>query len=679
MKITLQKSETAVNNPTDWHIILDLSGSMYSSIDVLQQTLLTAKTFLGPQDTFTLGYFSSIGQYGYLIKGAKLSDTTFDKLVKEKVYARNLTCYNEILGSLKETVEDVSLLSGNKNAVLYFLSDGHPNDGYSEESLLRVCKSIKSNNIFQEVKIIGYSFHYNRKLMLDMADNIGGQFSHISDHKELGASTETMMTNKKQIKNVTLDQKFDYLWQVSDTDIFVYQQNDDLSVDVLNTKEESQLFGLQDFEVENLIRDSRATPSPLLNDPKFVYSLATVLSKANKANLGVSILVAAGDTTSARMLQKAFTVSQKGRAENELQRSTLTVQQINKTTVVEGQMLDQWLKELEVKIQKGQVAIDTKLSEYNNVTRKKSDVSKVKFVKSDEVAKIVEIKGNENRPNINLLTVRKGKITEILDKDLGNKLYNFNQNTDTPINLPIECESFKNYTLVSNGDFNFDALVLDENGKKIVIDPRQELSLFDSNIKNIDIKDFTNLNKNLIKTKAHVSVLNWYIKNNAEVKHRDDLRLKWGIEGAALLEEMGLDYKLRYSPEKEKVERDENADYIPMISIDAFIKGCSKISAKDSYQKMVDKKKPNALDEIMWVLFKKYDAMKNELGKQLFVKALQTELEGLTQTVKILSQEVANQKFYIISTNSWFTGIDKADEVIYDDLVIKTKIEKEYV
>ena len=674
MKITLEKSETQTE-PRNYYVITDTSGSMYSSIDVLKKTVQSMKNLLGPKDTISIAWFSD--NFDWIVKGATINTNTFDQLIDRNIYSRGLTNYSDVLSSLSNVIVDVSLSTGVKNSSLIFLSDGHSNMGAGHARIIQICQDIQQLPL--EARVIGYSNYYNRELLLDMAKAFKGQFSHISDHIELEQEYTQHMTNKKQIKNVTLDQKFDYLWQVSDTDIFVYQQNDDLSVDVLNTKDESQLFGLQDFEVENLIRDSRATPSPLLNDPKFVYSLATVLSKANKANLGVSILVAAGDTTSARMLQKAFTVSQKGRAENELQRSALTVQQINKTTVVEGQMLDQWLKELEVKIQKGQVAIDTKLSEYNNVTRKKSDVSKVKFVKSDGVAKIVEIKGNENRPNINLLTVRKGKITEILDKDLGNKLYNFNQNTDTPINLPIECESFKNYTLVSNGDFNFDALVLDENGKKIVIDPRQELSLFDSNIKNIDIKDFTNLNKNLIKTKAHVSVLNWYIKNNAEAKHRDDLRLKWGIDGAALLEEMGLDYKLRYSPEKEKTERDENADYIPMISIDAFIKGCSKISAKDSYQKMVDKKKPNALDEIMWVLFKKYDAMKNELGKQLFVKALQTELEGLTQTVKILSQEVANQKFYIISTNSWFTGVDKADEVIYDDLVIKTKIEKEYV
>lgn len=674
MKITLQKSETQTE-PRNYYVITDTSGSMYSSIDVLKKTVQSMKNLLGPKDTISIAWFSN--NFDWIVKGATINTNTFDKLIDKNIYSRGLTNYSDVLSSLGNVIVDVSLSTGIKNSSVIFLSDGHANMGAGHAQIIRICQDIQQLPL--EARVIGYSNYYNRELLIDMAKAFKGQFSHISDHIELEKEYTQHMTNKKQIKNVKLDQKFDYLWQVSDTDMFVYQQNDDLSVDVLNTKEESQLFGLQDFEVENLIRSAMANPSPLLSEPKFVYSLAIVLSKANKANLGVSILVAAGDTISARMLQKSFTVSQKGRAENELQRLALTVQKINKTDVVEGQMLNEWLKELDAKIQKGEIAIDTKLSQYNNVTRKKGDVSKVKFVKSDEVAKIVEIKGNENRPNINLLTVRKGKITEILDKDLGNKLYNFNQNTDTPINLPIECESFKNYTLVSNGDFNFDALVLEENGKKIVIDPRQELSLFDSNIKNIDIKDFTNLNKNLIKTKAHVSVLNWYIKNNAEAKHRDDLRLKWGIEGAALLEEMGLDYKLRYSPEKEKTERDENADYIPMISIDAFIKGCSKISAKDSYQKMVDKKKPNALDEIMWKLFQKYDAMKNELGKQLFVKALQTELEGLGQTVKVLSQEVANQKFYIISTNSWFTGIDKADEVIYDDLVIKTKIEKEYV
>jgi hypothetical protein len=338
------------------------------------------------------------------------------------------------------------------------------------------------------------------------------------------------------------------------------------------------------------------------------------------------------------------------------------------------------LKEIEDGIQHG-ISINTSASSYNSTTKKKKDVQVVKFEKSGNLAKIVEIKGNENRPNINFLTVRKGHITEILDESLRNQVDAFNQFATKKIELPFECESFKNYTLVSNGDFNFDSLVLDLNeGKYVaVVEPKEDIELFDTETKEIHIQDFVNLNKNLIQTKAHVSVLNWYIKNNSDIKHRDDLRLQWGEQGSQLLEEMGLDYKLRYSPAKEKEERDENADWIPYLCIDTYVKGASKISAKDSFAKWEKKKTPNAVEVQMFQLFEKYEQMKKTLNKELFVKALQTELEGLTQTVKVLSQEVANQKFFIISNNSWFTGVDKSDSFEYDGLVVNTKIEKEYV
>jgi hypothetical protein len=51
----------------------------------------------------------------------------------------------------------------------------------------------------------------------------------------------------------------------------------------------------------------------------------------------------------------------------------------------------------------------------------------------------------------------------------------------------------------------------------------------------------------------------------------------------------------------------------------------------------------------------------------------------LFRSVDLLSQKISAQKFYLMVTNSWFEGVDKADEFEYDGLVVKVKETKEYL
>lgn len=679
MKITLPKSDTATSQPTNYYFIVDCSYSMYNSIRQLKDTLTSIKDYLNPQDTCSIAWFSGRGSYDWIIKGANITNANLDQLIQKQIYARGMTNFNEVLSSLVETADNVSILSGNKHNVLVFMTDGHSNDGGTDASIIQVCSNIAAKQTFQEVRIVGYSSYYNRELLVDMAKTLNGQFSHMSNHVDLDKNYKEIVKNKKSIKNTPLDQKYDLLWQVAN-DVSVYNQKDDNSVDVLDTQDESILYGINWDELGTFTGT---------NDAKFIYSLALVLSKQNKPNLGVQILYRAGDTKAAKMLQKAFTVAQKGRAENELLIKVLTQKEVDVSINGNSVLLKNWIKDLEIEMAEGPVYIDTSASKYKATTKKKNDILAVDFKKNDNLAKIVKISGNENRPNVNFLTVRKGQIHGINDIDLRNQVDAFNvTTTGNKIEFPIEVEQYKNYTFVSNGDFNFETLCLRTIDPEDIADtvmhvkPDRDIDLFDTETKSIKIQDFVNLNKNLIAEKAHVSVLNWYIKNNSEQKHFQDLRVdKYGAEGAKLLDEMGVDYMMRYSPSKEKEteKKDDNSDYIPMVSIQTYLEGGSKVSANDSFKKYERKGKANVIDNIMWPLFDKYEKMKGTLSKELFVKALQKTLEGLGETVKILSQELASQKFYVISNNAWFEGVEKSDSFEFDGLVINTKIEKEYV
>ena len=91
------------------------------------------------------------------------------------------------------------------------------------------------------------------------------------------------------------------------------------------------------------------------------------------------------------------------------------------------------------------------------------------------------------------------------------------------------------------------------------------------------------------------------------------------------------------------------------------------------------KGKQNPGDLITWPLFEKYDKMLTTLGKTVAVETFQSTVDGINKTVDLLKSKIAGIKFKVITTNSWFEGVDKSDKFEYDGLVVETSEEKEYL
>lgn len=669
MKITIPKNIETKNKPTNYFFITDLSGSMWGSINDLKETIRAAKNLLKPNDTFSLAYFSSSGDYDWICKGSAVN-SNLEKLIDSKIYARGLTCFTEVLESLEGVVKDVELVSGNTENVMFFLTDGYPNHNSPEKRVLELSSKLKKHFVHKQV--VGYSGYYNRPLLLEMAEKLSGSFSHVSDYSDMKKTCQDFVSSKKSVKIIDLPKCFDLIWQVSDKEITMLECLNK-KVEVLESDADAELFAIDYSELDSL-------PETQLQDAKFVYSLSYILSQKNKANLGVSLLRKAGALNKAKMLQKSFTVNQKGRAENELKTYSLLGGNITKEQQSVTVALQDFLHTIKEKI--GEVYIDLNKSVYNNISRKNDDVSKVKFETTDKKAKIVSISGNENRANINFLTVRKGVVKEILDEDLKTRVDAFNKtcNKNNKILLPIVADTYRNYALIANGDFNFKTITMESQGDNFEIQPERDIDIFDENQKEVSISEFTKLYKNFIEEKAHASVLRLYIKQNASQKHEQDLRVdRYGVEGSKLLEEMGFDYQMRYSPKKEYKPKDENADYIPFVEITGQLKGSATISASKSKEKFDKKGKPNVGDNIVFPLFEKYDKKLKDLDKDTFVKFCQKTLDGVEETTELLSQKISSNKFYLMTTNSWFSGVEKSDEFEYDGLLIKTKEIKEYL
>lgn len=669
MKLLLPKNSGAKKQEgTDYVFITDLSGSMWGSIDALKDTLRATKKLLSKKDTISLGWFSSYGEYDWILKGASLEGRDINEVVDKNIYARGLTCYTQILQSLNKTVKDVRALTGNKHTCLFFLSDGMPNDRSYTKDIFDICTSLKGT--VTAAKIVGYGSYYNREILLGMADRLGGTMNHVTDFAQLSKNYSDFVGVKKESVRVPLSEKYDLVWQVSD-EIALLSQNPDNSVDVQQTDDTNVIFAMNMDEINGLKQKD-------LKEGRFVYSLAYILSQRNKANLGVKILKLAQDHGAAQMLQKAFTTLRKGVAENFLKDQALTFgDTVNATKSKPLVPLATFLNDLMSK----EVYLDLKNSKYRSITRKHDALNLVETERMDDMVKITDLVTNENRPNISFQTVQRIRITEINDTDLKKRVTDYNKKNKTkPIKLPIEATTFKNYTLVANGDFNFEVLTLVIDGVSKTFRPDEEIEIFDGEDRQMKVVDFAQSMKTLIKQKAVSSVLKFLIQQKSDSVHSEDLREKlYSPDAVEILKDLGLDYQMRYAAKSEYKSKDENADYVPFLAITGQIKGASTINAKDCWEK-IQNGKSNAATLITQPIFAKYGAYEKTFkDKGKLLEVLQGELKTNVQTVRAISSELAKDKFYLMSTNSWFDDCEKKDELLVEDLVIKVKEEKEYL
>jgi len=670
MKLLLPKSKVEKTNPTDYIFILDLSGSMWGQIDALKDTLRASKSLIKKGDTISIGWFSSFGEYGWVIKGADIQNKDIEPMIDRNIYARGLTCYTQILGDLDSVVKDVQSFSGNKIVSVYFLSDGQPNDRSPISQVNSICSNLKGS--FTNVKIVGYGRYYDRNVLLEMASRIGGTMNHVSDFEALQKGCSDFIGKKVNLVNVKLDQKFDLVWQVSN-DIMILSQNNDNSVDVMESDVPNVVYGMNYDEIENLQQSD-------LTEGRFVYSVAYVLSQKNKANLGVKILNNALDRSTAQMLRKAFTTEQKGIAENFLKDQAINFGDTVNTS--ESKILIKLSDFLNTLVD-NKAKINLKKSKYRKITRTNKDLELVETKSTSEFVTIYDLVGNENRPNLSFRTVQDIEITKVNDPELQKRIKDYNKaHPKNKIEFPIAAKTYKTFTFVANGDFNYEKFVYEIDGKENEIRPDQEIEIFDGTDREYKLSEFVSNVKDLISEKAECSVLRFLIDSKGESRSSVDLRSeKYHVDAVDILKDIGLDNMMRYSKKEEYKRNEEASDYVTFLAIDAALKGASKISAKDVYEKLKksDGKSSVAVDvcKPFFDKYAKYETTVKDKGK--LVEILQNELKTKIATSRILAQQLASEKFQMSTTNAWFSDAEKADVIEHDGVVLKVKEEKEYL
>lgn len=655
-------SENKVPTSINYYLIIDVSGSMYEFIPSLKDTLNKIYDLLSNKDTITIGTFSGHNEYQWIIKGDILNKDEFYKLIDNNVHANGLTCYVDILSSLTNVYTEVQHKTLNKNtSVLFYLTDGYPNDNSPENQTLRLCQSY--NSYFMFVALCGFGKYYNRDILTKMANNINGQILHADNIADLNTITQTLFLSKNYVE-YPLIETYDLLWQTTNNDIIVLTPTPINNTVNIIDENDSYIHGLNYHDLSNLPADISGS---------LLYSLIYVLSQKNELSHAFNLLKRYNLTNYVNKLRKAFTPTQKGKLELEFK--TLALQ----NAIVEPQINKSLpsFEEFIVYIQNnlGKLTLDISKSKYNKI-------SKSRTYQKDKIAYHVEKQGiiknitiNENRPNLSLLVEFPCTIDEVLDLKLKQQIEEHNQNAIRKIEFPLSTVIYRNYAVIANGDFNFEELCIDNKIYKL----SEEYELYNDKVIDFDnytIDEFVKINKKLIEEKAHLSVINMYYKN-LNIKSVDERVKLYGDEGAELLSLIGLDNKMRFNPPISK-SKYESKDYIPFTSITTYVKGASTISASKSYEKFKKSKQPklNYGDEICYRYFREYEP---KVSSDTFHSFLKQKRNIVENQLSLIKNELSSIKFYMLISNLWFPNIPKEEQFTYSDMVFKLKEDRVYI
>ncbi len=158
--------------------IIDRSGSMYSELPRLIDDLKVRIRSLNFGDIFSFAWFSSEGgDYSFVIKGFKITETkdftTLDKIFDANKQARNMTCFSEVLENAVTVISDLTII--NPNFSLLFFTDGYPVVSNYAKEVKNIGTALKTLSAkVNSALLVGYGSYFNKELMGNMAETIGG-------------------------------------------------------------------------------------------------------------------------------------------------------------------------------------------------------------------------------------------------------------------------------------------------------------------------------------------------------------------------------------------------------------------------------------------------------------------------------------------------------------------------
>lgn len=329
------QQEKGTKKETLNHIwIYDRSGSMYNLLSDLANDLIERAQTIPPGDTITLGWFSSEGDFRFMLKGFKISEERDYKAVTDIINANKTTlgctCFSDILLDTENVINDLAAIS--PNFALCFFTDGYPVVSNYKKELANIQKAISNIEAsLSSVMLVGYGDYYNKELMSDMAERFGGMLVHSRDLKAFNVSMDSFLVDArerdlKQIIDLACPSSLGVIFSVNGSSINLYQPNDSHQIRYSPTKgSDNRIYIL----TENFLKES--TEVVFTDDTvkgnndqvepfvKAAYAASVILTQKTKTDAALDVLAALGDKAFINEVNNAFTNAEYGKAEASIQ------------------------------------------------------------------------------------------------------------------------------------------------------------------------------------------------------------------------------------------------------------------------------------------------------------------------------------------------------------------------
>jgi hypothetical protein len=329
-----QLTKTVEPEPTNHIWIYDRSYSMSYELPQLTQDIIKKAKEIPVGDTVTLGWFSGEGDYNFILKGFQVGREK-DYTVLEKAVLKNnspvsCTCFSEILADTENVIEDLSVISDRFS--LLFFTDGYPvvrNYSREIESIFQAIEKVEGK--VTSSCLVGYSNYYNRDLMVDMAERLGGSLIHNDSLTDFNITLSDLIQNASDSES-KVRVEFDgaqpnqgVIFSVAGNNLNVYKQKEDGSIGFVPNKESKSdyVYFLTDrlSGSEKEVKLGKADvlrPSTKSSMLGAVYGVACLLNQKAKTDVAMEAVSSIGDKHFVDLLTNAYTNSEHGTAENAL-------------------------------------------------------------------------------------------------------------------------------------------------------------------------------------------------------------------------------------------------------------------------------------------------------------------------------------------------------------------------
>lgn len=311
--------------------VIDRSGSMTYMLDELVDDLILKSKDLSNGDVLSLGWFSSEGDYRYLLKGLKISGQSdldvISKTLNSFRSSRGATCFSEILIDTESVVADLAAF-GLEHALM-FLTDGYPVvSNYSKEIKAIESAVEKLQSKVASALIVGYGNYYNKELLAQITQQIGGSLIHNHDLQQFKLSMTSYMEDARKNGSkleVKIPKGASYPFSINNGSIISYENREGSVMFTPSRNKTNQIiFYLsseaegEEIKLENLSSNDENTML------RASYALSYLLCNRTKTDTALEVLNVTGDVALLTGVYNAFTNAEYGAIEDKLKKAVVS-------------------------------------------------------------------------------------------------------------------------------------------------------------------------------------------------------------------------------------------------------------------------------------------------------------------------------------------------------------------